>query len=149
MELSLQEAKTSDIPELLSMMSDFYSIDNYLFEREKTKRNLHKFIANDQLGKVWILLEENNIRGYIILCFGYSFEHGGRDAFIDEFYIKPDCRNQGLGGKTLKYINEKVKDFGVNKIHLEVEQHNVVGSALYRKMGFTDNGRILLSKKTK
>lgn len=149
MGLQFKEVEPSDIPELLSMMADFYSIDNYPFDKSKTERNLHQFIANNQLGRVWILREGINIPGYIILCFGFSFEHGGRDAFIDEFYIKPAYRHRGLGKKTLEFLDEHLRQLSVNKIHLEVEQHNKVGSRLYRKMGFIDNGRILLSKKTK
>lgn len=149
MGLNFLEAKATDIPELLSMMVDFYSIDHYPFDKSKTEINLHQFIANNQLGRIWILQDGINVPGYIILCFGYSFEHGGRDAFVDEFYIKPAYRHQGLGKRTLEFIDEQVKQLGVNKIHLEVEPHNAAGSGLYRKMGFTENGRILLSKKTK
>jgi ribosomal protein S18 acetylase RimI-like enzyme len=36
---------------------------------------------------------------------------------------------------------------GVRALHLEVERDNAAGQALYRRRGFRDGGRVLLTKR--
>jgi GNAT superfamily N-acetyltransferase len=40
--------------------------------------------------------------GYIVLTFGYSLEYLGRDAFIDEFYLRESYRGRRWGRRTLE-----------------------------------------------
>jgi ribosomal protein S18 acetylase RimI-like enzyme len=98
------------------------------------------------LGRLWLIEVENQIAGYVCLAFCFSFEYGGRDAFIDEFFIKTKFRSQGIGQQTMDFLENASKKLGVNSIHLEVEKHNEAGSKLYLKKGYTDTGRHLLTK---
>ena len=88
MKLNFIVATEKDIPEILTMMEQFNSIDNYPFDKSKTNNNISDFLADTNLGRIWLVQNENIIIGYLILAFGYSFEHGGRDAFIDELFLK-------------------------------------------------------------
>lgn len=56
--------------------------------------------------------------------------------------ILPDYRNKGLGQKLLAKAIEKAKEFGLEKIELNVYTSNVNAIKLYRKMGFTEEGLI-------
>lgn len=147
MELTFKEILKKEIPVLLEMMADFNAIDNYPFDRGKTANNILHFLSENSLGKAWLIRADKIICGYLILTFGFSFEHNGRDAFIDELFLKSEFRQKGIGKKTMDFIEEEAFRLGVNVLHLEVEQHNEGGTRLYRKKGFKDNGRILLSKK--
>jgi len=129
------------------MMKDFYSIDNYSFDSELGKENLIKFINTKELGRLWLIQIDEKIVGYVVLTFGFSFEYKGRDAFIDELYLKANYRNQGFGKTTLEFLNRKAKEIGINAIHLEVEKHNEKGNKLYESQGFkTTNRRMLMTK---
>lgn len=112
----------------------------------RAKRNFKELIANEHLGKFWILVVDREIIGYLILTFGYSFEYGGRDAFIDEFYLRSDFRNQGYGSQALIKLDEIAAELGVNAIHLEVERTNAIGKNLYAKSGAIGSNRSLLTK---
>ena len=61
--------------------------------------------------------------GYIAVCYSYSIEFGGRDAFIDEFYIAAAERGKGIGGRVLKEIATLLQMRGVVAVHLEVDGH--------------------------
>ena len=147
MEVNFKIANDKDVPEILDMMEQFNSIDNYPFDKERTKENLLYFLADYSLGRVWVIKIENYIIGYLVLAFGFSFEHGGRDAFIDELFLKTEYRQKGVGKLTMDFIEEEAPKLGIRIVHLEVERHNKGGSKLYIEKGYTDNGRILLSKK--
>ncbi len=140
------EPRLSDIAICMAMIKDFYSIDNYPFEEVKVKRCFEEILRNKELGRFWMLSDEDKIIGYLILCFGYSFEYGGKDAFIDEFYLIPEARGKGLGTQALKSLRVHAKKLNVKAIHLEVENTNKIGNKLYKKLGFKGNDRSLLTQ---
>ncbi len=147
MKIDFKIASEKDVPEILEMMEQFNSIDNYSFDRGKTKENLLLFLANQNLGRAWVINSNNLIIGYIVLAFGFSFEYGGRDAFIDELFLKTEFRQKGVGKLAMDFILDEAPRLGVKAVHLEVEQHNEGGAKLYKQKGFEDKGRVLLSKK--
>lgn len=130
----------------LEMIERFYAIDRYPFNSEKAKRNLEEICSSTELGRFWLLEIDSDYIGYLILTFGYSFEYGGRDAFIDEFYLHDSYRGRGIGTQVLKKLDEMALDLGVNAIHLEVERSNLAGNKLYERLGFKGNNRSLLTK---
>jgi len=69
----------------------------------------------------------------VVLAFGFSFEYKGRDAFIDELFLKEAYRKKGIGGQTMRFVEQQAKELGVHAIHLEVEKSNRTGA------GFTIN----------
>lgn len=147
MKIDFMIANAENVPEILTMMEQFNSIDNYPFEREKTEKNLLEFLADPSLGRTWVIKMDNLVIGYIVLAYGFSFEHGGRDAFIDELFLKMEFRKKGIGSLTMDFIKNEASKLGVKVIHLEVEEHNNVGVKLYKEKGFKGNGRNLLSFK--
>ncbi|MEQ9300972.1 MAG: GNAT family N-acetyltransferase [Cyclobacteriaceae bacterium] len=147
MKPSFIASQMTDIPVILEMMKEFYALDNYPFDVAVAKENLMEFIGNADLGRLFLILEDKNIIGYITLTFGYSFEYGGRDAFIDEFFIKEAYRNQGVGKATMAFLAEASQGLGVKALHLEVERYNEHASRLYLNEGFKANNRTLLTKR--
>ncbi len=141
-------ATYTDSEEILQLMKDFYSIDSYPFDRNRNQKNLQKLIDNTQFGRLWMIYVDDIVVGYICATFGFSFEYGGQDAFIDEFFIKSDYRNQGIGRKAMEFVEQELTKLGIEAVHLEVERHNEKGNRLYTKQGYQDKGRFLLTKRT-
>lgn len=137
---------STDKDEVLEMMRDFSAIDNYAFDWMAREKSLAAFSATDGLGKLYLIKNEVETLGYIVLAFGYSFGYNGRDAFIDEFYIKEAFRNKGIGKATMDFIEEIAKSFGVKAIHLEVENHNESAKHLYASKAYKSKQRKLLTK---
>ena len=73
---SFKPLEITDIEVITQMMQDFYAIDNYPMDVEVAKNLFHEFISNENLGKSWLIYSENEIVGYIILTFIFSFEYG-------------------------------------------------------------------------
>ena len=75
----------------------------------------------------------------------YHVEAGGREVCLDEIYLAPDVRNRGLGGRVLARVEAEARAFGGRRLFLEVERHNrAIG--LYRRAGYLDHDRFLMSK---
>lgn len=143
---SLHKVGVESASVLLNMMQEFYAIDNYSFEREQAIAALNEFIKHPDLGCSWLIQKDNTFIGYAILCVGFTFEFGGRDAFIDELFIEKPYRNKGYGRQVMDLIEEYAKSLNLVALHLEVEEHNTNGLALYRRMGFKGKQSRLLSK---
>ena len=147
MNLNYKKALHSDIGAILAMMEVFYTMYNYPFDKEQTTKNLVEFIYDKRLGSLWVIREQEQTVGYVILAFGYSFSYGGKDAMLDELFIKEEYRGMGVGTRTIEFILEQAVQMGVKTVHLEVEKHNVAGRALYKKQGFESDDTIFMSKK--
>lgn len=145
--VTFRRAKESDTGELLVMMRDLCVMYGSVFNETLSKTNLRKIINDDSIGRVWVICCNETISGYAVIAFGFSFEYGGRDAFIDELYLKKEFRGFGAGTKLMEFIEAEAVKLGVNTLHLEVDIGNDAGEALYFKRGFRSKGRKLLSKK--
>lgn len=130
-----------DIDMVVSMMREFYAIDGYPIDAEKSKELYRQFIADETLGKSWLILSGNSIVGYVILTFLFSFEYGGTIAFIDELYISREARGKGVGGKTVEFLQEEAANLSLKMLYLEVEPHNAKAQIMYLASGFETHRR--------
>ena len=145
--VEIREATTHDLPALLGMMRRLAEHPPAIpFDEGEVRAALETFLANADLGQAWLLWQDEKPLGYVILTLGYSFEFRGRDAFIDELYVEPEFRRMGLGRRTMEFVEEKARAMDVNALHLEVDRGNDPAVELYRRTGFTDHGRHLMTK---
>ena len=137
----------SDISIITKMMQDFYAIDNYPMDVEVAKTLFQEFISNEHLGKSWLIYSENEIVGYIILTFIFSFEYGGKIAFVDELFIKETARGKGFGKEAIQFIQQEVPKLSLKLLYLEVEPHNENAQKLYLAHDFELHNRKLMKYK--
>ena len=90
-------ATSADADLLLDFMRDYYLFDGHRYQREPARTALLGLINNPVFGLAWLVLDSGTPVGYIVLCFGYSLEYLGRDAFIDEFYLTESHRGRAAG----------------------------------------------------
>ena len=103
-------------------------------------------LRDANLGRAWLILDGAGAVGYVVLCFGYSLEWLGRDAFVDEFYLLEEYRRRGWGRKTMEFVEEAARSAGVCTLHLEVVHENNAALQVYQKLGFVEHESTLLSK---
>ena len=138
----------SDIGVVVSMMQEFYAIDNYPINPELSKKLFIEFIADAKLGKAWLISTENGIAGYVILTFVFSFEYGGTIAFLDELFLKEEARGKGIGRQTIGFIQREAGKSGLKLIYLEVEPNNEKAQRLYLSSDFEMHNRKFMKYKT-
>ena len=132
-----------------ALMVDFYAIDNYPIDIEKTKELLDQFIDNSALGLAWLIFLNDTVVGYTILTFVFSFEYQGKIAFLDELYVTEKARGKGIGSKAIEFIKDESHKLSLKLIYLEVEPHNKKAQNLYIANGFEMHNRKLMRLKTK
>jgi ribosomal protein S18 acetylase RimI-like enzyme len=143
----LAPAGPADLEALLPMLAGFSASQGYPFDVATARRALGELLARAELGRVYRIVRGGETVGYAALTFGFSLEWGGMDAFVDEIYLEPEVRGQGLGRAALRALFDVARAAGVRALHLEVEAGNVAGQALYRSEGFTGGERSMLSRR--
>ena len=145
--ITFKPLEIQDIAIITQMMEEFYAIDQYPINSERTKDLFFEFITHENLGKSWLIQSKNEIVGYFILTFVFSFEYGGKIAFIDELYIKEMDRGKGIGKKALLFIQQEVLKLSLKLLYLEVEPHNENAQKLYLAHDFELHNRKLMKFK--
>ena len=145
--ITFQNLQKSQIDSIVSMMQDFYAIDNYPIHVEESKQLFETFIANSNLGKAWLIYKDEEVIGYVILTFIFSFEYKGILAFLDELYIKKEHQGKGFGKQAVQFIQQESSQLNVKMLYLEVEQHNENAQKLYLAHDFEVHNRKILKYK--
>jgi len=146
MQPNFRLATESDADILLEMMREYYAFDGHAFDEKRARQALLTFLGDLALGRAWLIADPSGPVGYVVLTFGYSLEYLGRDAFLDEFYIRRTHRGRGWGRKTLDFVEEQAREYEIRSIHLEVVRTNTRASEFYRRNGYLDHEHSLMSK---
>lgn len=141
----IKPAMYEDIEELLKLMAEFYAESGYRLRWELMRRALEELIQEPSWGYIWLLLNGDQAAGYIVLTIGFSMEYGGRDAFLDDLFIRPEFRGQGLGRLAMETLLDDCRRRGIRAVHVEVGRDNTPAKELYARYGFRETDRQLLT----
>jgi ribosomal protein S18 acetylase RimI-like enzyme len=142
-------ATLADEDLLVELMREFYVIEHLPFDEQVIRKGLREILGNSVYGFIHLIRaggDEGDVAGYLVLTFGFSLEFHGRDALIDELYLREGFRGKGLGRAALDLAEEVCRREGIKSMHLEVDRVNVRAQDVYRKAGYRDHDRYLLTK---
>lgn len=134
--MELRIAEVTDVDVLLPLVRQYHEFEQIEMSDADRIKAFSPLLGQNTLGQIWLILSSEQVVGYIALCFGYSIEFGGRDAFVDEFFIEAATRGQGLGREVLATIKAEATHRGIIALHLEVARTNRRAKKLYTALGF-------------
>lgn len=136
MSASLTLAQPSDAPKVLALVARFH--DEAAFDTDDAHRAaaIAPLLEGSPYGAVYIVGPRLAPIGYGVITFGWSVEFGGKDAFVDELFLRPSVRGRGIGRDLLQALSVTLAEAGVRAIHLEVEHDNEAALKLYARAGF-------------
>jgi GNAT superfamily N-acetyltransferase len=144
--LDIESASPGDVEELIPLMQEFYAGERLPYDEPVLRRALAALWSEPLHGEVWLARADREPAGYGVLCCGFSLEYGGRDAFVDELFVRPGWRGRGIGGHVLDAMEASCRSRGIAALHLEVDHDNQDGKRLYLRRGFVDHRRHLMTK---
>jgi GNAT superfamily N-acetyltransferase len=140
-DIVLRRAGSGDLPALLPLIAEFCGADGHPFDEDRVRRALAPLLADDALGVVWLI--DDPPAGYGILTWSYSLESGGRDALLDELYLRD--RGRGRGSAALQGMLADLRRRGITRIFLETEAPNRQARRFYARNGFVVEDSIWMS----
>ena len=94
-----------------------------------------------ETGEVTVLLGGDGPDGFAQLRFRPSLYTGALDAYLEELYVVPERRGEGLGRALLEAAMAHSRDRGAEHIDLGTSEDDVAARALYESAGFTNRER--------
>ena len=141
----IRRAGPADLAELMVLIREFRRIDRHPHDEDGVRRALWPLLDGDEVGQVWLIAgDPGEVAGYAVVTWGYSLESGGRDALLDEIYVRD--RGQGVGSAAMPEILHACRLAGAARMFLETEAHNTTVRRFYAKHGFTAEDSIWMSR---
>jgi len=135
-EIEIRRAGADDAAEIARLLHDF----NTEFEEptpdvptlaERSRRLL-------EAGEVTVLLAGDGPDGISLFRFRPSLWAEGLECYLQELYVAPALRGQGIGRALLEATIEAAREAGAAGIDLNTGETDTAARALYESVGFTN-----------
>ena len=146
--MQIRPMKPTDFDKVLEMMKVFYASDALLIHPEEAvlRKTLEDAIEAGPYVEGFVFCYGEELAGYGMIAKSYSTEMGGKCVWIEDIYIKPAFRGQGLGTGFLQFVEERYRNWAV-RLRLEAEEENEKAMNVYRNAGYEILGYVQLVKK--
>ena len=146
--MTIRKMESTDFDKVLEMMKVFYASNALLVHPEEAvlRKTLADAIEAGPYVEGFVFCCAEELAGYGMVAKSYSTEMGGRCVWIEDIYIKPAFRSQGLGTGFLQFVEERFRNWAV-RLRLEAEKENEKAMQVYRNAGFEPLGYVQLVKK--
>ena len=135
-EIQVRQATSEDAEAIARLLRDF----NLEFleptpEVETLNGYVRRLLEESEMA---VLLAGDGPDGLALLRFRPSLWTGESEAYLQELYVVPDLRGQGIGRRLLEETLEFVRAAGATGIDLNTGETDTAARALYESMGFTN-----------
>jgi diamine N-acetyltransferase len=132
----VREALPGDVDILVDLMDEFYAESGYVLDRGEARTAFEVLVGEPRLGQVWLVEDEGEVVGHLVVTFVFAMEHGGSMAVVDDFFVRPAWRGRGFGTAALGIVRRECAELGLRAMRVEVGHDNEVAQAVYRRNGF-------------
>ena len=99
------------------------------------------FLEYPEGGAMIVAANDSVLAGVACVTHGVVIEHGGIGAWLQEFYVVPAHRRQGIGQKLLDGVFDYCRKKHCVAIDLEIEHDHRRVEELYKRNGFRSHTR--------
>ncbi len=97
-------ATKEDVPLILSFIKELADYEHLLEEVVATEADLEKSLFDQKRAEVLFALVDEKEVGFALFFHNYSTFLGKAGLYLEDLYIKPDVRGQGIGKQLLKKL---------------------------------------------
>ena len=88
--------------------------------------------------EIAVLLAGAQPQGLVVLRFRPALWTDSLDCYVEELYVVPDRRGQGLGRALMDAAIALARDEGAARMELGTSEDDVAARTLYERLGFTN-----------
>lgn len=135
MNYTIHSMQESDRETVLSMMRTFYASPAVLTNGSETifTADIDACVSDNPYLEGYLFRSGKNVLGYGMAAKSFSTEFGKPCIWVEDLYLKPEYRGQGIGSAFLTYMARQYPDA---ILRLEGEAENERAIAVYEKSGF-------------
>ncbi len=149
MQPDFQAVTADQLPGFLVLMQQLYEHTGMPWSPRIAENSLGELLRSPEKGGAWLVRVDGTPVGYFVLTLAFSLEFGGTFALLDELYIVPESRGQGIGAATLRFVEEQCRELGAATLRLETGTNNPSAVRFYEQHGLRREERYLMTKRLK
>jgi GNAT superfamily N-acetyltransferase len=134
MEIQIRNAEESDFAQLLELFKEFAEFEKLPERMVNTPERMAE--EKDYLRGFVAETNDKRIVGYATFFFTY-YTWFGKCLYMDDLYVKPDFRANGIGKRLMKSVIEFGKSSGCHKLRWQVSKWNKPAVEFYKSLGAT------------
>lgn len=117
---------------------------------ETTADNIRKSLLVNPQEVVIVDDEDGILSGFVCVQLKKSFCYDDYMPEITEVYVRPACRNKGIAGSMISFAEDYCgRNYPLHKYELLTGAKNLAARSLYRKLGYSDDFELHLSKRVR
>jgi len=134
--LQVRRATPGDAPRVARLLHDFQAeFDEPSPGVETLEDRYADLIRNKDM---IVLLVGDGPDGFVQLRFRPWVYSAGLHAYLEELYVKPDLRGNGLGRALLEAAMDAARAEGAEQMELGTSESDIAARGLYESAGFTN-----------
>jgi ribosomal protein S18 acetylase RimI-like enzyme len=133
---TIEKATPTDLEALQQMLGRQFAGHGIELAGPALAQAVAQVLQEEGLGFFVLARQGDEIAGVAAISFAWTLEHGGKSAWLDELYVVPEYRGQGLGTALLAGAEREIVRAGCAAIDLEVDKAHARAERLYRRAGF-------------
>ena len=135
MAMNIRKMIRNDKETIIDMMRVFYASPAVLSNgsEEIFEADVENCVNDSPYLEGFVFEENEEILGYGMIAKSFSTEFGKPCIWVEDLYLKPAYRGQGIGSKFFEYLEQNFTDC---IFRLEVEEENERAIHVYEKNGF-------------
>ena len=135
--LTFRPITAADETDFYTMAEEFYHSDAVLhpIPAEYHRRAFSEMMRSGQYLSGYIFTDGDNTAGFAVTNRMMQHEAGGVMVWVEDLYIRPAYRGQGLGSRFLAWLEEQLRGDAV-MLRLETEPENERAQELYYRLGY-------------
>ena len=140
--LEIQTAQPSDVASILQLLHTQLQEHDIVLTDQALQRATQGLIEDHKLGRILTARLDGELVGVAVISFLWTLEHGGPAAWLDEVYVEPGRRGDGIGRKLVEAAMQVARDSGCIALDLEVDAGHEAAERLYERMEFRRHRRV-------
>ena len=147
-ELTFRPITAADETDFYTMAEEFYHSDAVLhpIPAEYHRRAFAEMMRSGQYLSGYIFTDGDNTAGFAVTNRMMQHEAGGVMVWVEDLYIRPAYRGQGLGSRFLAWLEEQLRSDAV-MLRLETEPENERAQELYYRLGYENLNYLQMIKR--
>ena len=143
--ITIRQAAPSDLEDLIPLCAEYCVADGHEVHEDLIRSGVTGLLNDSTNGFMLVACDEHGeLVGYAAISTGWSIEVGGADYVLDELFVQQ--QGKGIGRQLVTAVEQRCAQLGVRRIFLETEKENERARSLYRRLGFTEDDSVWMSK---
>jgi GNAT superfamily N-acetyltransferase len=134
--MHIERAIPTDIDAIHRLLVDQFDEHDIPMSQEMLRQAIAEIFHKEGLGLFLVARDGGEVIGLAALSFAWTLEYAGKTAWLDELYVVPERRGQGIGRALLEQVIGEARALGCKAIDLEVDKAHYRAERLYEREGF-------------